>query len=52
MNTQWHQAHRLGTHASKAARVAWHAAHEDACDCRPSPRGLAPAIRDYKKNSD
>ena len=48
MNKEWHQHHRLATKASRSERIAWHAAHEDVCDCRPAPEDLAAEIAAYR----
>jgi len=41
VNAAWHRAHRLPSHATAAARLAWHLQHERACGCRPMPAPLA-----------
>jgi hypothetical protein len=44
MNREWHEQHRLGTDATRAQRVAWHAEHDVVCGCRPAPPDLAEDI--------
>jgi len=34
---------------TREQRVEWHAAHEDACGCRPVPDGLKQDVRAFKE---
>jgi hypothetical protein len=52
MNKAWHDAHVMPAKASREQRVAWHAAHEDACGCRPVPESLKAAVRAFKKRAE
>jgi hypothetical protein len=51
MNKDWHHDHRLTANATREERIAWHAAHEVACHCRPAPRDLADDIAKYQRGT-
>lgn len=51
MNKDWHHDHRLAANATREERIAWHAAHEVACHCRPAPRDLADDIAKYQRGT-
>jgi len=52
MNSHWHHEHPLPRSATRAQRVAWHAAHDVACHCRPAPRDLDKDIAQYRGARD
>jgi hypothetical protein len=40
MNKEWHATHAMPPNPTRDQRIAWHAEHAKACDCRPVPRDL------------
>ncbi|MFZ1063552.1 MAG: hypothetical protein WAN30_08790 [Acidimicrobiales bacterium] len=52
MNKPWHHEHPLSRTATREQRIAWHAAHNVACHCRPAPKGLEPDIAAYRGPKD
>jgi hypothetical protein len=44
MNKAWHQKNKMRKNATKAERLAWHLAHQQACGCRPIPKSLKPML--------
>jgi hypothetical protein len=45
-NKAWHAAHRMPPKATREQRVHWHAAHAQACACRPIPEGIRPDVEE------
>ncbi len=44
MNTDWHEAHVLGSNAKLDERVIWHTQHAEKCACRPVPLDVQQEI--------
>ncbi|WP_164934737.1 hypothetical protein [Bradyrhizobium zhanjiangense] len=44
INKEWHRSDRMPPKATRAQRVAWHAAHKAACGCRAVPMSLRPDV--------
>jgi hypothetical protein len=40
MNKKWHEANPMPANATRDQRIGWHAAHLQACQCRPVPARL------------
>jgi hypothetical protein len=47
MNKAWHEANPLPSNATRDERIVWHAAHVQACRCRPVPTSLREDVRRY-----
>lgn len=47
LNREWHETHVMPHNASKEQRVAWHAGHARACDCRAMPESLRDAVEAF-----
>jgi len=45
MNKKWHEANRMPSNATRAERISWHAAHVQACQCRPVPASLREDVQ-------
>lgn len=48
INAEWHLANKMPPNPSTAQRVAWHAEHEERCQCRKAPESLRAAIDAYR----
>jgi hypothetical protein len=46
INAAWHARHRMPKNPTPAERLAWHAAHQRHCACRPTPAVLQRQLRD------
>ena len=49
LNAEWHRAHRMPKNPTEEQRLEWHAAHAEACGCRPVPPPLAAKMRALKR---
>ncbi len=52
LNKAWHAAHVMPRNPTREQRVEWHAAHEDACGCRPVPESLEADVRALKMSAE
>jgi hypothetical protein len=48
LNAAWHRTHRMPKNPTKEQRLEWHAAHAEACGCRPVPANLAAEIKELR----
>jgi hypothetical protein len=46
-NRAWHEANRMPERATRAQRIKWHAAHAQACQCRPVPASLRADVEHH-----
>jgi dihydrofolate reductase len=49
INKTWHRAHRMPARATPEQRAVWHAAHANACGCRPMPAGVRRTLEQANK---
>ena len=52
MNRQGHAEHHLLDGANLEERIDWHAAHSQACGCRPIPPEIAQASNEAFSKPD
>jgi hypothetical protein len=45
-NKAWHAAHRMPPKATREQRMHWHAAHAQACACRPISESIRPDVEE------
>jgi dihydrofolate reductase len=41
MNAEWHRQNKMPARATEQQRLEWHLEHQQHCQCRPIPKGLA-----------
>jgi hypothetical protein len=47
VNKAWHEANPMPSKATRDERIGWHAAHMQACQCRPVPASLREDVQRY-----